>query len=400
MPPRLLSLPPPTPDPCRLLLQLDAANVEALVGLGVMEMNAGAVEAGAGRLRSAYQVYPYSAQCLNAVNNHLFRAGQHGLLAPLQEAALACTDHPLMHAESLYFLGRSCHANWEYSKAASYYRAAMKEAGAPHHFLLPFYAMAQLHVQRGNGAEALALLQQVLALHPANAEALKAAAAIHAQQGRTKEALACLRKATEAAPSDLQAWTHSADLLAHTNQEEALKALTAVGTPCLQRCRDAEMRIADGMDGMGVRQARKIVEARGDRLPLPLLNNLGVLHMERGEVAAAREVLSEGLGEVGEAIPVTKLSLLYNRARLYEAEHHTQQAVAIYERIRSQVGPTASPLPHPIPPIPLIPLLPPASTPSTQTPPSAWPTWLRPEGSGAHPWPSWRGWAWGWTRSC
>ena len=195
-----------------------------------MDMNAGAVEAGVARLRSAYTVYPYSAVCLNAVNNHLFRTGQHSLLEPLQEAALACTDHPLMHAESLYHCGRSCHFRKEYSKAASYYRAAMKEAGAPHHFLLPFYAMAQLHVQRGNGAEALSLLHQVLTLHPANTEALKAAAAIYSHQGRKKEAMECLRKATEAAPHDLQAWTDSADLLAHTDQEEALKALTAVRT--------------------------------------------------------------------------------------------------------------------------------------------------------------------------
>lgn len=123
-------------------LQLDPHNVEALVALGVMDINTTEVDAvhqGMEKMRAAFEIYPYCPMALNHLANHYFFTGQHYMVEQLTEAALAATDHVLMKAQAYYNFARSYHTKGDYEMAARYYRASTSELKTPRDFILPYY---------------------------------------------------------------------------------------------------------------------------------------------------------------------------------------------------------------------------------------------------------------------
>ncbi|XP_008776475.1 protein CTR9 homolog [Phoenix dactylifera] len=255
------------------VLQLDPENVEALVALGIMDLQTNedhGVQGGMEDMRRAFEVHPYCSMALNHLANHYFFTGQHFLVEQLTEAALAATNHGLMKCHSYYNLARSYHSKGDFEKAARYYMASVKEIKKPQDFILPYYGLGQVQLKLGDFRSSLSTFEKVLEVQPENCESLKAVGHIYAQLGQNDKAIETFRKATRIDPKDAQAFVELGELQISSDAGAALDAF---------------------------KTARNLLSKRGEEVPIQLLNNIGVLYFEKGDFQLAEQTFKEALGE-------------------------------------------------------------------------------------------------------
>ncbi|KAJ4840435.1 Protein CTR9 [Turnera subulata] len=92
---------------------LDPENVEALVALAVLDLQANeaaGTRKGMEKMQRAFEIYPYCAMALNYLANHFFFTGQHFVVEQLTETALAVANHGPTKSHSFYNLARSYHS--------------------------------------------------------------------------------------------------------------------------------------------------------------------------------------------------------------------------------------------------------------------------------------------------
>ncbi|KAK9050886.1 hypothetical protein SSX86_027511 [Deinandra increscens subsp. villosa] len=279
------------------VLQLDPENVEALVALGIVDLQSnegwsylvdavkfmylfllscmllvaasgiwGAME----KMRRAFDIYPYCATALNYLANHFFFTGQHFLVEQLTETALAASTHGSTRAHSYYNLARSYHSKGDYEKAGLYYMASVKEINKPQEFILPFYGLGQVQLKLGDFKSSLSNFEKVLEVYPENCETLKAVAHIYLQLNQTTKAHEALKKATRIDPRDPEAFLDLGELLISTDSGAALDAF---------------------------KTARSLLKKANEEVSIELLNNIGVLHFEKGEFELALQTFKEALGD-------------------------------------------------------------------------------------------------------
>ncbi|GMH18099.1 hypothetical protein Nepgr_019940 [Nepenthes gracilis] len=329
------------------VLQLDPENVEAIVALGIMDLqtnDAAGIRRGMERMQLAFEIYPYCPMSLNYLANHFFFTGQHFLVEQLTETALAVTNHGPTKAHSYYNLARSYHSKGDYEKAGRYYMASVKESNKPQEFVLPYYGLGQVQLKLGDFRSALSNLEKVLEVYPENCETLKALGHIYVQLQQIDKAMEVLRKVTKIDPRDAEAFLDLGELLISSDTGAALDAY---------------------------RMAHALFRKGGEDVPIELLNNIGVLHFERGEFELAEQTFKDALGtgvwlafidskesnnsfsasadvhqykdvqifrhleEEGFSVevPWNKVSILFNLARLLEELHRTQSATMVYRLI-------------------------------------------------------------------
>ncbi|KAL6984578.1 Protein CTR9 [Sarracenia purpurea var. burkii] len=329
------------------VLQLDPENVEALVALGILDLqtnDASGIRRGMKKMQRAFEMYPYCALSLNYLANHFFFTGQHFLVEQLTETALAVTNHGPTKSHSYYNLARSYHSKGDYEKAGLYYMASVKEINKPQEFVLPYYGLGQVQLKLGDFRSSLSNFEKVLEVYPENCETLKTLGHIYIQLGQTEMAQEFLKKATKIDPRDAQAFLDLGELLISTDAGAALEAF---------------------------RTARGLLEKGHEEVPLELLNNIGVLHFEKGEFELAEQTFVEALGhgiwhtliddkaqpypidasssihqyrdmqlfhrleEDGfiVEVPWNKISILFNLARLFEQLHNIERASILYRLI-------------------------------------------------------------------
>lgn len=329
------------------VLQLDPENVEALVALGILDLHtneAAGIRGGMEKMQRAFEIYPYCAMALNYLANHFFFTGQHFLVEQLTETALAVSNHGPTKAHSYYNLARSYQSKGDYEKAGLYYMASVKESNKPQEFVLPYYGLGQVQLKLGDFKSSLSNFEKVLEVYPENCETMKAIGYIYVQLGQTEKAQEFLKKATKIDPRDAQAFLDLGELLISTDSGAALEAF---------------------------KTARGLLEKGREEVPTELLNNIGVLHFERGEFELAERTFVEALGdgiwhtlidgkaqpypidasasihqykdmqlfhrleEEGFAVevPWNKISTLFNLARLFEQSHNIETASILYRLI-------------------------------------------------------------------
>ncbi|KAH0970786.1 hypothetical protein GBA52_022942 [Prunus armeniaca] len=255
------------------VLQLDPENVEALVALAIMDLHANTaagIRRGMEKMQRAFEIYPYCAMALNYLANHFFYTGQHFLVEQLTETALAVTNHGPTKSHSYYNLARSYHSKGDYEKAGVYYMASVKEISKPLEFVFPYYGLGQVQLKMGDLRSALSNFEKVLEVYPDNCDALKVLGHIYFQLGQTEKALEFMRKATKIDPCDSQAFLDLGELLISSDGGAALDCL---------------------------KTARNLLKKEGEEVPIEVLNNLGVLHFERGEFEFAQQTFREALGD-------------------------------------------------------------------------------------------------------
>ncbi|GLT74284.1 hypothetical protein SLA2020_460900 [Shorea laevis] len=330
------------------VLQIDPENVEALVALAIMDLqanDAAGIRRGMEKMQRAFEIYPYCAMALNYLANHFFFTGQHFLVEQLTETALAVTNHGPTKAHSYYNLARSYHSKGDYEKAGFYYMASIKEINKPHEFVFPYYGLGQVKLKSGDFKSALSNFEKVLEVYPDNCETLKALGHIYVQLGQTEKAQEFMRKATKIDPRDAQAFLDLGELLISSDAGAALDAF---------------------------KTARSHMEKAGQPVPVEVLNNIGVLHFEREEFELALQSFKKAVGDgiwltflgddklnpyvigVGASIldykdmqlfhrleeedhsvelPWSKVTALFNLARLQEQLQNTDAACLFYRLI-------------------------------------------------------------------
>ncbi|ESW10664.1 hypothetical protein PHAVU_009G228100 [Phaseolus vulgaris] len=255
------------------VLHLDPENVEALVALAIMDLRTNeaiGIRKGMVKMQRAFEIYPYCAMALNYLANHFFFTGQHFLVEQLTETALAVTNHGPTKSHSYYNLARSYHSKGDYDKAGVYYMASVKEVNKPHEFVFPYYGLGQVQVKLGDFKSALSNFEKVLEVYPDNCETLKALAHIYVQLGQTDKGQDFIRRATKIDPRDAQAFLELGELLILSDTGAALDAF---------------------------KTARTLFKKGGQEVPIELLNNVGVLQFERGEFELAQQTFKEALGD-------------------------------------------------------------------------------------------------------
>ncbi|XP_075095202.1 protein CTR9 homolog isoform X1 [Nicotiana tabacum] len=257
----------------RRVLELDPENVEALVALAILDLqnnDASGIRRGMEKMQRAFETYPYCAMALNYLANHFFFTGQHFLVEQLTETALAVTTHGPTKSHSYYNLARSYHSKGDYEKAGMYYMASVKESNKPHEFVLPYYGLGQVQLKLGDLRSSQANFEKVLEVYPESYETVKALAHIYVQLGQTEKAQEYLKKATKIDPRDPQAFLDIGELLISNDPAAALEAF---------------------------KTARNLLKKSNEEVPIELLNNIGVLHFERGEFELATQSFKEALGD-------------------------------------------------------------------------------------------------------
>ncbi|XP_020247872.1 protein CTR9 homolog, partial [Asparagus officinalis] len=329
------------------VLQLDPESVEALVALGIMDLQtneAYGIRNGMEKMQRAFEIYPYCSMALNHLANHFFFTGQHFLVEQLTETALATSNHGLTKSHSYYNLARSYHSKRDFEKAGRYYMASVKEINRPQDFVLPFYGLGQVQLKLGDFRSSLSSFEKVLAVYPENCECMKAIGHIYVQLGQNEKALEIFRKAARIDPRDAQAFMELGELLISSDAGAALDAF---------------------------KTALSLIKKGGEEVPIELLNSIGVLYFEKGEFELAEQTFKDALGEGiwvsflnGEInistidcstfsmqyrdmslfhqleeggtslkLPWDKVTTLFNYARLLEQLYNTEKASILYRFI-------------------------------------------------------------------
>ncbi|KAK3040389.1 hypothetical protein RJ639_026794 [Escallonia herrerae] len=294
------------------VLQANPENVEALVALGILDLHrndAADIRKGMEKMQRAFEIYPYCATSLNYLANHFFFTGQHFLVEQLTETALAVTNHGPTKSHSYYNLARSYHSKGDYEKAGLYYMASVKEINKPQEFVLPYYGLGQVQLKLGDFRSSLSNFEKVLEVYPENCETLKALGHIYVQLGETEKALESLKKSIKSESRDAQlglgwlctieAFLDLGELLISTDAGAALDAFKTgwlpVATVDLGENGDGAMAPVPGVGGDAA--ARSLLKQGHEEVPVELLNNIGVLHFERGEFELAEKAFKEALGD-------------------------------------------------------------------------------------------------------
>ncbi|XP_056842234.1 protein CTR9 homolog [Raphanus sativus] len=328
------------------VLQANPDNVEALVALGIMDLQANdslGMRRGMERMQQAFEIYPYCASALNYLANHFFFTGQHFLVEQLTETALAVSTHGPTKSHSFYNLARSYHSKGDYEKAGMYYMAAIKETNnKPQEFVFPYFGLGQVQLKLGELKGSVSNFEKVLEVYPDNCETLKALGHLYTQLGKTEKALEYMRKATKLDPRDAQAFVGLGELLISSDTGAALDAF---------------------------KMARTLMKKGGQEVPIEVLNDIGALHFEKEEFESALDNFKEALGdgiwisfldekekleETGVSVqgykdtgifhrlienghsvdvPWNKVTTLFNMARLLEQLHKTETATFLYRLI-------------------------------------------------------------------
>ncbi|CDY50416.1 BnaC03g45020D [Brassica napus] len=326
--------------------RLDPDNVEALVALGIMDLQANdslGMRKGMEKMQQAFEIYPYCASALNYLANHFFFTGQHFLVEQLTETALAVSTHGPTKSHSFYNLARSYHSKGDYEKAGMYYMAAIKETNnKPQEFVFPYFGLGQVQLKLGELKGSVSNFEKVLEVYPDNCETLKALGHLYTQLGKTDKALEYMRKATKLDPRDAQAFVGLGELLISSDTGAALDAF---------------------------KMARTLMKKGGQEVPIEVLNDIGALHFEKEEFESALDNFKEALGdgiwisfldekekleETGVSVqgykdtgifhrlienghsvdvPWNKVTTLFNMARLLEQLHKTETATFLYRLI-------------------------------------------------------------------
>lgn len=326
------------------VLQLDPENIDALVALAIMDLQtneAGGIRRGMEKMRRAFEIYPYCTLALNHLANHYFFTGQHFVVEQLTETALSSSNHGLLKSHAFYNLARSYHSKGDIETAGRYYMASVNEISKPQDFVLPFFGLGQIQLKFADYKSSLASFEKVLEVHPENCESLKAIGHIYAKSGENDKAIETFKKVTRIDPKDHQAFMELGELLVQSDWATAMEYL---------------------------KTARNLLKKSGEKIPIELLNGIGLLHFEKGELEMAEQSFKEALGDgfwvsiidgsVGSSVvnwsiqyrdqsffqqleeegtplelPWDKVTTLFNYARLFEELHDTVKASLFYRLI-------------------------------------------------------------------
>lgn len=213
------------------VLQLDSDNVEALVGLAVIEMRKAeegdddgdsSAMSGVKRISKAFQLQPNNACSLNLLANYFFNRGNDDKCTASAKKAFLLTANPGVMSDSCFHLARVQHRAGDFAKATLHYDEAVRLDKTN---TMALYGCAQMHLYRGIKSKALECLQLLLKLKPDCHEALRVFGSMSADGtgGDDSKAITSLKRSLELQPNDHEGWVELAQLLQTRDPKKSLE---------------------------------------------------------------------------------------------------------------------------------------------------------------------------------
>ncbi|XP_055351181.1 RNA polymerase-associated protein CTR9 homolog [Paramacrobiotus metropolitanus] len=304
----------------RQALEIDRTCVGANVGCAVVLLNEGTpasiFEAGK-MIGEVYKLDRSNPINLNLLADHFFYRRETEKAINLSTVAFQTSYSDTLKAESAYMLGRSFHYKEDFDQAFQYYYQATQFAKAT--FVLPWYGLGQMYIQRGDNKSATQCFEKVLAQSPNNVETLKILGLLYLTTGeadKREKAKGYLKKVTELCPDDI----------------------------------DAHMKFAELQEGNAPRSALntylRVLEIYNERssqddAPAELFNNISVLYFYLNEIPNSRKFLEMAKARAEEAqkeVPdghygALLTTMTYNQGRLAEEARDFKEARECYDSI-------------------------------------------------------------------
>lgn len=307
-------------------LELDPQNFTAALALAVAETEAiddpETVRKGVQRLEGLHRRDPTNPNVLSHLANHFFYRKDFATVENVSqvsvESAAKHINATRLKAESRYHQARVLHAQGDWARARQHYAEAVNLVPnlAPAQF-----GLAQVLMREGNmraSADALRKVAKAVPDAPLAHRCLGFVCA--ALGGHDDEAERSLRQATALAADDGDTWIVLGSVLALASVRGGLEEPVA----------ESKARAALEAYESGVSASR----SQGRPTPLPVWNNIGVLHarlgaLEEAEVAL-RRALHLGAGEEGSGLTLAQVTVAYNLGHLHETARDYEKAEARY----------------------------------------------------------------------
>ncbi|CAI4231970.1 unnamed protein product [Auanema sp. JU1783] len=300
-------------------LEILPTHVSALTALAIMDLNEYSEESlqlAVKRLSAAYKLEPENPVVLVHLANHFFYREDRERSEQLAWHAMSIAESDQIRAEACFQLARCFHCNLDYDKAFKYYY----QATTLNHpsFILPYYGLGQLHIQRGEFNQAIHAFENILKVHPNNTETLKVVGSLYAHsEGENAEkrqkAREAFTKYLASYPDDIEVLIDMAQLLEYVDPQKSLAYYE------------------HAVDLLGKEEIDS---------PSEIMNNMGSLHMHLGNFKQALEcyadaehrLLMENAMETSDGQNVL-LTIRYNKGRCYEHMCLFDDAAEIYKGI-------------------------------------------------------------------
>ena len=209
------------------VLEIDPANVEALVSLAILELNSEstkdkrkAVEKAFSLIQKAHKSNPRHPRVLVFLADHFFLSDERENVARLANEAFEATEIKEVKAESKLQLARLLHTQGKLSEAFDNYLESTKLWPQ---FALAQYGLGQLYIWKKDYNNAIQCFEKVVQNYPNNFEAHYALGSLYLNANKEFKALEALQKAVELCPHEVQPKVLLAQLIQKDDHQKALK---------------------------------------------------------------------------------------------------------------------------------------------------------------------------------
>eukprot|EP01117_Protostelium_nocturnum_P007261 TRINITY_DN2598_c0_g1_i2.p1 TRINITY_DN2598_c0_g1~~TRINITY_DN2598_c0_g1_i2.p1 ORF type:complete len:1004 (-),score=427.67 TRINITY_DN2598_c0_g1_i2:118-3129(-) len=293
-------------------VQLDPKNVDALVGLAILELNQAstikgdvdsiqnATKKAFGYLKLAHQINPSHPLVLIHLADHYFFQNEVQKSLEFASSAYSTTQNEKTKAEASYRVARAHHSQDNFSEAFKWYTSSIRSWSD---YPLAQFGMGQMYLHNGENEKAIKCFESVLKTQPDNFEALRILGSLSKTSNRSK-AFVLLKKVVELNPNDVETWIEIAQL-SENNHADALSAYE---------------------------KAKQALIDKGANVPFQLWNNIGVLKQMMGDLVGAREAYNQ-VHTLDVDVKTQNVTTLYNQARLLEMENKFEEAEKLYKEI-------------------------------------------------------------------
>jgi tetratricopeptide (TPR) repeat protein len=187
----------------RMALEKEPGNLDALAGLGQVQVRRGSYSEAVPLLERATRISTQMVSSFRALGDAYAALGETEKAAVAYRQAVALspgdTDVRLSLARSLTEIG-------EYTEAATICTAAIRMAkGQPGTLALVYRQLGEIHSRAGKAPEAMSALYKALELAPRDVETMRALATSAVRSGLYAEAAAALDRLLKMAPLDVAA---------------------------------------------------------------------------------------------------------------------------------------------------------------------------------------------------
>lgn len=229
------------------------------------------------------------------------------------------SDCKELRAECCFLLGKTYHAEKDYTNAQKYYEKATKFD--PQHIAV--FGLAQMYIYRGQKKQAFDALKKISEIYPENMTTSKIMADLYQENSKFDDAKQCLKKYLQSQPNDVNACIRLAQICESSDLKAALDAY---------------------------QKAVKLMKEQNISPPFEIYNNISSLHHELGNNSDALNWCEQLINSFVQEdyriditrsrrrkhkLPANAVTVYYNYGIFLQQEGRMTDAIYVYGEIIS-----------------------------------------------------------------